>query len=179
MVCNRCIMVVEQILKEMKIPFSQISLGEVHLEKEPKPEQKKELSQRLKQLGFELIDDKKGRTIEKIKNLIIAWIRESDTEHKTNLSDYLSQNIAQDYPTLSHLFSEIEGTTIEKYAIAQKIERVKELLVYDELSLKEIADQLNYSSTAYLSNQFKKITGLSPGHFKKIKNNKRIPLDEI
>ena len=126
-----------------------------------------------------MIDDKKSRIIEKIKNIIIDLVHHQDNEAKTNLSDVLSNELHHDYNYLSNLFSEVEGTTIEKYFIAQKIERVKELLVYDELSLSEIAFQLNYSSVAYLSNQFKKTTGLTPSHFKQIKEEKRKPLDEV
>jgi AraC-like DNA-binding protein len=130
-------------------------------------------------LGFELIDDKKSRIIEKIKNTIIQLVHHQDSGLKNNLSEVLSSELHHDYNYLSNLFSEIEGTTIEKYFIAQKIERVKELLVYDQLSLSEIAFQLNYSSVAYLSNQFKKVTGLTPSHFKQIKENKRKPLDQL
>ncbi|MBS1550244.1 MAG: helix-turn-helix transcriptional regulator [Bacteroidetes bacterium] len=179
MVCHRCILMVEQILEKLNLPYKQVTLGEAILENNLQLAQKKLLEQSLQELGFERIDDKISRTIEKLKTAIIQWVREEEKANPINLSDYLIEQLHQDYSTLSHLFSEVEGITIEKYAIAQKIERVKELLVYDELSLKEIAHQLNYSSTAYLSNQFKKITGLSPSHFKKIKNNKRIPLDKI
>src|SRR5690606_3422206 len=117
--------------------------------------------------------------IEQIKNIIINLVHHQDNDIKINLSDLLSSQLHQDYNYLSNLFSAIEGITIEKYFIAQKIEKVKELLVYDELSLSEIAFQLNYSSTAYLSNQFKKVTGLTPSHFKKIKEEKRKPLDHL
>ncbi|KKX47548.1 AraC family transcriptional reguator [Sphingobacterium sp. IITKGP-BTPF85] len=130
-------------------------------------------------LGFEVIDDKKCRIIERIKNIIIELVHNRDSDIKTNLSDVLSNKLHHDYNYLSNLFSEVEGTTIEKYFIAQKIEKVKELLVYDELSLSEIAFRLNYSSVAYLSNQFKKVTGLTPSHFKQIKEDKRKPLDEV
>ena len=130
-------------------------------------------------LGFELIDDKKSRIIEKIKNIIIELVHHQNNDAKTNLSDVLSSQLHHDYNYLSNLFSEIEGTTIEKYFIAQKIEKVKELLVYDELSLSEIAFRLNYSSVAYLSNQFKKVTGLTPSYYKQIRDDKRKPLDKV
>ena len=179
MVCNRCIMVVQNELDKLGLAVKDIKLGEITLEKEATPEQKSTLAENLLSLGFEIIDDKKGRIIEQIKNIIINLVHHQDNDTKTNLSDMLSSQLHQDYNYLSNLFSAIEGITIEKYFIAQKIEKVKELLVYDELSLNEIAFQLNYSSTAYLSNQFKKVTGLTPSHFKKIKEEKRTPLDHL
>jgi len=179
MVCNRCIMVVQNELDKLGLPAISVKLGEIIFEKEPAFEEKKHLAEALSALGFEMIDDKKSRIIEKIKNTIIELVHHQDNEAKTNLSDILSTALHHDYNYLSNLFSEVEGTTIEKYFIAQKIERVKELLVYDELSLSEIAFQLNYSSVAYLSNQFKKTTGLTPSHFKKIKEEKRKPLDQV
>lgn len=138
-----------------------------------------QLTDILNSLGFEIIDDKKNRIIEQIKNVIIDLVHHQDNDIKTNLSDILSNKLHHDYNYLSNLFSDVEGTTIEKYIIAQKIEKVKELLMYDELSLSEIAFRLNYSSVAYLSNQFKKVTGFSPSHFKQIREEKRRPLDEV
>lgn len=179
MVCNRCIMVVQSELDKLNLKAKNIRLGEVTLEKEPTLAEIKNLEKALIPLGFELIDDKKSRIIEQIKNTIINLVHYQNNEVKTNLSDVLSEKLHHDYNYLSNLFSEVEGTTIEKYFIAQKIEKVKELLVYDELSLSEIAFRLNYSSVAYLSNQFKKVTGLSPSHFKKIRTDKRKPLDEV
>jgi len=179
MVCNRCIMVVQNELDDLGLAVKDIKLGEVTLEKEPTPEQKSTLGENLLSLGFEIIDDKKGQVIEQIKNIIINLVYHQDNDIKTNLSDMLSSQLHHDYNYLSNLFSAIEGITIEKYFIAQKIEKAKELLVYDELSLGEIAFQLNYSSTAYLSNQFKKVTGLTPSHFKRIKEEKRTPLDHL
>ncbi|GAA4800062.1 hypothetical protein GCM10023231_31030 [Olivibacter ginsenosidimutans] len=179
MVCNRCIMVVQNELDKLGLKAKNIRLGEVTLEKSPTPEEKKKLTDALDPLGFELIDDRKGRIIEKIKNSIIELVHHQDNDAKINLSDMLSDKLHHDYNYLSNLFSEVEGTTIEKYFIAQKIEKVKELLVYNELSLSQIATRLNYSSVAYLSNQFKKVTGLTPSHFKQIKNDKRKPLDEV
>ncbi len=179
MVCNRCIMVVQNELNNLGLKVKNIKLGEVILEKEPNAEEKKQIEAVFIPLGFEVIDDKKSRIIEKIKNIIIELVHHQEGELKTNLSKVLSDQLHHDYNYLSNLFSEVEGSTIEKYFIAQKIEKVKELLVYDELSLSEIAFRLNYSSVAYLSNQFKKITGLSPSHFKKIKADKRKPLDEV
>lgn len=179
MVCNRCIMVVKNELDKLGLRVNNIKLGEVVLAHDLGPEEKGSLVEALKPLGFEVIDDKKGRIIEKIKNTIIELVHYQETNLNTNLSDVLSREVNHDYNYLSNLFSQIEGTTIEKYFIAQKIEKVKELLVYDELSLSEIAMRLNYSSVAYLSNQFKKVTGLTPSHFRQIKESKRKPLDEV
>lgn len=179
MVCNRCIMAVENELVKLGINAAQVSLGEVQLDQSLSSIQLKSFTKAIESLGFELIDDKKSRIIEQIKKAIIQLVHYNNNESKVNISDYLSDLLHLDYNYLSNLFSEVEGTTIEKYYIAQKIEKVKELLVYDELSLSEIADKLNYSSVAYLSNQFKKVTGLSPSHFKQIKAEKRKPLDEV
>lgn len=179
MVCDRCIMVVQNELEKLGLDAKNIKLGEVILFKEITSLEKENLSKTLEPLGFEVIDDKKGRIIEKIKNIIIDLVHHQDSDVKTNLSDVLSDKLHHDYNYLSNMFSEVEGTTIEKYFIAQKVEKVKELLVYDELSLSEIANRLNYSSVAYLSNQFKKVTGLTPSHFKQIKEDKRKPLDKV
>ena len=179
MVCNRCILVVKNELEKLGFQTLSISLGEVELKNDLSETEKTSLDNHLKTFGFELIDDKKSRLIGQIKSTIIEIIHKNNTELKSNLSDYLSSKLHHDYTYLSNLFSEVEGTTIEKYFIAQKIEKVKELLVYDELSLSEIAYQMNYSSVGYLSNQFKKVTGLTPTHFKNIKEIKRKPLDEV
>jgi len=179
MVCNRCILVIQNELDKLGVGVKNIKLGEVTLEKELTSKEREHLNKTLLSLGFEIIDDKKSRIIEKIKNLIINLVHHQDSETKINLSELLSNELHHDYNYLSNLFSEVEGTTIEKYFIAQKIEKVKELLVYDELSLSEIAFRLHYSSVAYLSNQFKKVTGLTPSHFKKIRKDKRTPLDEV
>lgn len=179
MVCNRCIMVVQNELDKLGIVSENVRLGEVTLEKELSEAQKKALDQNLVALGFELIDDKKSLLIERIKNIIIEQVHHQDSDSKQNLSDVLSKELRHDYNYLSNLFSEVEGTTIEKYLIAQKIEKVKELLIYDELSLSEIAFRMHYSSVAYLSNQFKKVTGLTPSQFKQVKEDKRKPLDQV
>ncbi len=179
MVCNRCIMVVQQVFESLGYPPSKISLGNVETNK-PIPEADLEqLRISLENYGFALIDDTKSRIIEKIKNIIIQTIHHSDEGLKINYSEYIETQLKRDYAYLSSLFSEIEGITIEKYIILQKIERVKELLVYDELTLSEIAYKLGYSNVAYLSGQFKKVTGLTPSHFKQVKENKRKPLDEV
>ncbi|OYD42664.1 helix-turn-helix domain-containing protein [Sphingobacterium cellulitidis] len=179
MVCNRCILVVQNELDKLGIDAINIKLGEITLKKALDTKEREALENTLDPLGFQVIDDKKSRMIEKIKNVIIDLVHHRDNDIKTNLSDVLSNALHNDYNYLSNLFSDIEGTTIEKYFIAQKVEKIKELLVYDELSLSEIADRLNYSSVAYLSNQFKKVTGLTPSHFKQIREDKRKPLDEV
>lgn len=179
MVCDRCIMVVQSQLDQLNIETKHIGLGEITLVNELSSDEKDQIEEALQPLGFQVISDKKSRIIEKIKNVIIDLVHYQDNDVKINLSDALSQSLNLDYNYLSNLFSEVEGTTIEKYFIAQKIEKVKELLVYDELSLSEIAYRLNYSSVAYLSNQFKKVTGLTPSHFKRIRKDKRKPLDQV
>jgi AraC-like DNA-binding protein len=179
MVCNRCIMVVQNELEKLGIDVKNIKLGEVTIAEKLSPEGKENLEKALVPLGFEVIDEKKSRIIEKIKNIIIDLVHHQDNGLTTNLSDVLRSQLHHDYNYLSNLFSEVEGITIEKYFIAQKIEKVKELLVYDELSLSEIAFRLNYSSVAYLSNQFKKVTGLTPSHFRHIGEDRRKPLDEV
>ena len=179
MVCNRCILVVQNELDKLGLDSKNVKLGEVELSKDLSTEEKNKLDKTLISLGFEIIDDKKSRIIEQIKKVIINLVHYQENDMKNNLSDVLSEKLYHDYNYLSNLFSEVEGTTIEKYFIAQKIEKVKELLVYDELSLSEIAFKLNYSSVAYLSNQFKKVTGLTPSYFKQIKEIKRKPLDKV
>lgn len=180
MVCNRCILVVQNELDKLGLDTKHVKLGEVLFEKEPTSDEKKSLEEVLVPLGFEVIDDKKSRVIEKIKNVIIDLVHyQGNNGLKHNLSEILGHELNHDYNSLSNLFSEVEGTTIEKYFIAQKIEKVKELLVYDELSLSEIAYHLNYSSVAYLSNQFKKVTGITPSQFKIQKQDRRKPLDEV
>ncbi len=179
MVCARCVMAVEQVLAELGIEIEKISLGEFITAEEMSSEKRQQLEAALIPLGFEIINDKKSRLIEKIKNIIIDLVQNKGNKSDENLSDLLSKQLLHDYSYLSNLFSEIEGTTIEKYFISQKIEKVKELLVYDELSLGEIAHLLNYSSASHLSNQFKQVTGLRPGHFRKIGIERRKSLDEV
>lgn len=179
MVCSRCKMAVQSRLENSGFHTLAVTLGEVVIEEELSKEQLHQLDASLKTLGFELIDDRKSKTIEKIKNAIVTLVHHSDNEDRRNLSEFIASKIPQDYNYLSNLFSEVEGTTIEKYYIHQRIEKVKELLVYDELSLSEIAHRLNYSSVAYLSNQFKKITGFTPSHFKSLKEHKRKNIEEL
>lgn len=179
MVCRRCKMVVTAELEKLGIKTLSVELGEVELQQPIDAAQKATLSANLYALGFKLIDDRKSKTIERIKNLIVDLVHSRNNDLKTNLSQYLASDLGQEYSALSNLFSEVEGTTIEQYFIAQKIEKVKELLTYDELSLSEIAYQLNYSSVAYLSNQFKKVTGFSPSYFKNLKTLKRKQIEDL
>ncbi len=179
MVCARCRMVVQSELEKAGIKFLSLELGEVELNKEPSETQLAKLDEGLKHHGFELIDDKKSRLIEKIKNNVIKLVHHNNDTLKTNLSSFLADKLHYDYTYLSNLFSEVEGTTIEKYFIAQRIEKVKELLVYDELTLSEISDRLGYSSVAYLSSQFKKVTGLTPSFYKSLKEHKRKNIEEL
>ncbi|MBZ4041828.1 helix-turn-helix domain-containing protein [Flavobacterium hibisci] len=179
MVCGRCKMVVKAEFEKLGLQTVSVELGEVELRNTISKNQKKELLNSLHTLGFDLIDDKKSKTIEKIKTLIIDLVHHKNSELKTNLSDYLAENLHHDYNSLSNLFSEVENTTIEKYFISQKIEKVKELIIYNELSLSEIADILNYSNVAHLSNQFKKVTGFTPTYFKQLKDRKRIQIENL
>lgn len=179
MVCRRCIMAVEGILASMELEPVHVALGEVELKGELNAGRKTELAGRLAEYGFALIDDRKSRVISRIKSEIISLVHFHDNELRHNLSEHLGRTLHTEYASLSRLFSEVEGTTIEQYYLSQKIERVKELLVYDELSLSEIADKLHYSSAAHLSSQFKKLTGLTPSHFRKISVQKRKALDEL
>jgi AraC-like DNA-binding protein len=179
MVCNRCKMVVKSELEKIGLHPISVELGEVELLQDLAANEKQAVAKNLSLLGFELLDDKISRTIERIKNRIVDLVHHQNEELKTNLSDYLVEHLMQDYSTLSNLFSEVEGTTIERYFIAQKIEKVKELLTYNELSLTEIAMQLNYSNVAHLSNQFKKTTGFTPTYFKQLKEKKRKQIDDL
>jgi AraC-like DNA-binding protein len=179
MVCNRCIMVVKSELEKLGHDPLHVQLGEVELKEDIAANELTIFKNRLDELGFELIDDNKSRLIEKIKLLVIQLIHHGDGPMHQNYSEYIASGLNKEYNYLSHLFSEVEGTTIEKYIINQKIERVKELLVYNELTLSEIADSLGYSSVAHLSGQFRKVTGLTPSYFRQLKENRRKPLDEV
>ena len=179
MVCPRCVMAVRAILENIGLHPIHIGLGEVELEEDDISGIKSQLKHELQSIGFDLLDDKNSKIIERIKNLITELIQTKNNQLKLALSEYLTGEMNHDYSWLSNLFSEVEGITIEKYYIFQKIEKVKELLIYDELSLSEIAYQLNYSSPAYLSSQFKKVTGLTPSHFRNLKENNRKSIDEI
>ncbi|MBU2019579.1 MAG: AraC family transcriptional regulator [Bacteroidetes bacterium] len=179
MVCSRCESAVTKAFENLKLPLVGLTLGEATLSRMLSSGEKLDLAAVLHALGFELLEDKTTQTIEKIKNRIIDLVHHQNDKLKVNFSTYLSGELGQDYSALSKLFSEVESMTIEHYFIAQKIERAKELLVYDELSLGQIAEQLNYSSVAHLSNQFKKVTGLTPTHFKKLKDKDRKQIDAL
>lgn len=179
MVCSRCIMVVRESFEKAGLLPEAVALGEVELKKKPGKAQIEKLQASLKNFGFELIDSRKHRIAESIKNSLVELVHYSPERPTVNISQYLSDKLNLDYPYLSSLFSELEGRTIEKYFISQKIERVKELLIYDELNLSEIADQMGYSSVAYLSNQFKKVTGLTPTQFKNQQEHRRINLEDL
>jgi YesN/AraC family two-component response regulator len=181
MVCHRCTLAVETVLKKSAIPFDTVTTGEIHLIKKITPEQTSLLSAELALIGLELIDNRMSGLIEKIKQLVIKKARNDveENERKTKLSVYLSQNLHLEYTYLSHFFSSVEGRTIENYFIEQRIEKVKELLVYKEMSLSAIHHLMEYSSVAHLSNQFKKVTGLTPSHFKEIGAARRKMLDKV
>ena len=179
MVCDRCIMAVRDILQRLELRHGEIHLGVVELVEEVDEGKMEALEEALKAVGFELIDDRRRRLVERIKNTVVELIHHRPGQPRHNLSEILGDRLNYDYSYLSKLFSEVEGTTIEKYAIAQRVERVKELLAYGELSLNEIAFRLGYSSVAYLSNQFKKVTGMTPGQFREERAGKRVPLDKI
>ncbi len=172
-------MVIKSELEKIGLHPISVELGEVELSEQIDTTTINQIYDALQKFGFALIDDKKSRLIEKVKNLVIELVQELNSELKVNLSDYLSKHLHYEYNYISNLFSEVEGTTIEKYFIAQKIEKVKELLMYDELSLSEIAFRLHYSSVAHLSSQFKKVTGFAPSHIRRIKGYKRTSLDEL
>jgi AraC-like DNA-binding protein len=179
MVSTRCKMAVKEELKKLSLHFVLVDLGVVDIMEEITPEQRAQLASALKSTGLELMDDKKAVLIERIRNIIIEMVHYSKEMPKTNFSDYLSEKLDYDYTYLANLFSEVQGTTIEKFIIAHKIERVKELIIYDELNLTEIAWLMHYSSVAHLSNQFKKITGLTPSHFKQLKNKRRTAIEDV
>ncbi len=172
-------MLVESELEKLGLHCISIDLGEAEIREEITPEQLASLRISLKKTGLELMDDKKSILVEKIKTIIIDMVHYKGDQIKINLSDYLSEKLNYNYTYLANLFSEVKGTTIEQFYLAHKIEKVKELLVYDELNLTEIAWKLNYSSVAHLSNQFKKMTGLSPSNFKNLKFKKRQGLADV
>jgi AraC-like DNA-binding protein len=179
MVCVRCKMVVKSELDRLGVQCTSIELGEVEIPDNISKDQLANLSVALKMTGLELMDDNKNILVEKIKTTIIELIHYNDEQIKINLSDYLSEKLNHNYTYLSNLFSEVNGTTIEQFYLANKIEKVKELLVYDELNLTEIAWKLHYSSVSHLSNQFKKMTGLTPSNFKNLRSNRRSSLGSL
>lgn len=179
MVSIRCKMVVKEELSRLGLHFVIVDMGVVDIMEDLTTEQREEIRIALQKSGLELMDDKKAVLIEKIKNVIIEMVHYSEELPKTNFSDFLSSKLNYDYSYMANLFSEIQGTTIEKFIILHKIERVKELIIYDEFNLTEIAYRMHYSSVAHLSNQFKKITGLTPSHFKLLKTARRKAIEDI
>lgn len=179
MVCDRCIMAVSELLTRLGLHPVSVVLGKAELAETPSDEMRGKLKEALQAIGFELIEEPRLRLAEQIRTLIIELVHRQNGRLRTSLSHYLAKQCRHDYSALSKLFSEVQGTTIEKFFIAQKIERAKELMDYGELTLNEIADMLNYSSTAHLSAQFKAQTGLTPRQYKQSKDSRRTPLDKI
>lgn len=179
MVSLRCKMVVKEELKKLGLHFIVVDLGEIEIMEDLSDNQREELKSALLGSGLELMDDKRAVLIEKIKNVIVEMVHYTDEMPKINYSDYISEKLHYDYTYLSNLFSEVKGITIQQFIISHKIERVKELLLYDELNLTEISYRLQYSSVAHLSNQFKKITGLTPSQYKHLKDRHRSLIEEI
>lgn len=179
MVSLRCKMVLKEELKKLGLHYTNVDLGTVEILEDLDTSQKSQLKNNLQKYGLELLDDKKNILIEKIKSLIIEMIHYSEEPPEASYSDYISEKLGYDYTYLSNIFSEVKGTTIQKYIIIHKIERVKELLLYEELNLTEISYKLHYSSVAHLSNQFKKITGLTPSYYKKIKEKRNRNLEDL
>ena len=179
MVSIRCKMMVKEELKKLGLHFIVVDLGEVEIMEDLSPEQREELRLALLRSGLELMDDRKAVLIEKVKNLIIEMVHYADELPKVNYSDYIAEKLNHDYTYLSNIFSEVKGITIQQFIIVHKIERIKELIIYDELNITEIAWKMNYSSVAHLSNQFKKVTGLTPSHFKQLKDKRRTPIEDI
>jgi AraC-like DNA-binding protein len=179
MVSARCKMLVKEELTKLGLHFVLVEMGVVDIMEDLTPELRDQIREALHSSGLELMDDKKAVLIQKIKNVIIEMVHYTDEMPKTNFSDFLSEKLNHDYTYMANLFSEVQGTTIEHFIISHKIERVKELIIYDEFNLTEIAWRMHYSSVAHLSNQFKKVTGLSPSHFKQLKNKGRSPIEDI
>ena len=179
MVCIRCKMVVKEELTKLGLTYNTVELGEADIKEDLSPEQYDQFKIALLKTGLELMDDKKSVLIQRIKNVIIEQVHYSEEPLLIKFSEFLSQKLNHDYTYMANLFSEVQGTTIEKFYITHKIERVKELLVYDELNLTEIAYLMHYSSVSHLSAQFKKITGLTPSYFKQLKDKRRSMLDNV
>lgn len=179
MVSLRCKMLVKEELEKLGVPYSSIELGTVEITDDITEEQYEAFRTNLKKSGLELLDDKKNILVERIKNAIVEMVHYADELPEMNDSEYLREKLGYDYTYLSNIFSEVKGITIQQYMIMHKIEKVKELLLYDELNLSEIAYKLNYSSVAHLSNQFKKVTGLTPSYFKKLKLKREFNLEDL
>lgn len=179
MVSRRCIMIVKEILREMELHFIVVDLGVIETMEDLTPEQIETFKNALYESGLELMDDKKAILIESIQNVIVEMIYNDEELSNMNYSDYISEKLNHNYTYLSNVFSEVKGTTIQHFIIMHKIEHIKELIIYGELNMTEISYKMNYSSVAHMSNQFKKITGLTPSHFKLLKNKRRTPIEDI
>lgn len=178
MVCPRCVMSVEQLLKELNLSYRVVQLGEVETNEQPDTKQLKTLGDALQKLGFELLSDPSAKMIEQVKRSLIQKVQEGINAH-FSLQKYLTGIVFKDYSTISKLFSEVEGITIEQYFILQKIERAKELIIYNEQSLQDVSVELGYSSSQHLSSQFKRVTGMTPTQFKAIGPAMRKPIDGV
>lgn len=179
MVSIRCKLAVKEVLKNHGLHFIVVDLGEVDIMENLSDEKREKLNSALHSIGLELMDDKKAILIERIKNAVVEMVHHSEEPLKVKFSEYLRKKLNHNYTYLANLFSEVQGTTIENFIILHKIEKIKECIIYDELSISEIAWKMNYSSVAHLSNQFKKVTGLTPTHFKQLKVKKRSPIEDI
>jgi AraC-like DNA-binding protein len=179
MVSNRCKIVVKEVLGDLGLHFIVVDLGEVEIMEEINDHQRNKLKLKLAESGLELMDDKKAILIERIRILLTEMIHNSDELPEKNYSNFISEHLEYDYTYLSNIFSEVKGMTIQQFIIIHKVERIKELIIYDELNITEIAWKMNYSSVAHLSNQFKKVTGFSPSHFKHLKEKRRCPIEDL
>lgn len=179
MACLSCKVVVKEALEELHIEPVKVELGEVETKKDLTDTEKQKLNNKIKKAGLELLENKQGAIIEKIRKVVVDYVYHTEEKIITNFSDYLSKKLNYNYTYLANLFSEVEASTIEQYVIAMKIERIKELIMFDDMTLTEISYKLHYSSVAHLSAQFKKVTGLTPTHFKRLKNKRRIAIQNL
>ncbi|MDZ7740011.1 MAG: AraC family transcriptional regulator [Bacteroidales bacterium] len=179
MVSLRCKLAVKEELNKLGIKYAGVDLGVVELQEDISQEQREQLSKNLLKSGLELLDDKRSILVERVKNVIVEMIHYSDELPKINYSDYICEKLGYDYSYLSNLFSEVKGTTIQQYIILHRIEKAKELMLYGELNLSEISYRLQYSSVAHFSNQFKKISGLTPSNYKKLQKNRKHNLEDM
>ena len=179
MVSTRCKIAVKEVFRNLGLVYSNVELGEVEIAEILTDEKLKDLKISLLNIGFELIEDRRAILIERIKNIVIDMVHHSDSQIKVNFSDYLSEKLKYDYTYMANVFSEEQGVSIEQFIISHKVERIKEYIIYDELNMTEIAFKMNYSSVAHLSGQFKKVTGLTPSYFKKLKMKRLEPIENI
>jgi len=179
MVSTRCKIAVKEVFRNLGLVYSNVELGEVEIAEILTDEKLKDLKISLLNIGFELIEDRRAILIERIKNIVIDMVHHSDSQIKVNFSDYLSEKLKYDYTYMANVFSEEQGLSIEQFIISHKVERIKEYIIYDELNMTEIAFKMNYSSVAHLSGQFKKVTGLTPSYFKKLKMKRLEPIENI